>query len=183
MNTLSIDEYRPLNRWDNSFIQPGKVGSVGDVVLGVKLRHSAPDTPIRFDNFFSHSNMIGITKTLLLMLLANGANISDGQGEGYMSGGGVARVVNSNWGGRRHFKVRHGWIMQDLRAPDKVHDPTLGEIPHYDWNNKVATTYQAMRTGNRFLPLPGPYQPAPGEQTRGARGPTTQQIGENSIVY
>ena len=85
MNSLSIDEYRPLNRWDNCFIQPGKVGSVGDVVMGVRLRHSAPDTPLRYDNFFSHANMI-----------ANGANVTDGQGEGYAGGGGPARVVDSN---------------------------------------------------------------------------------------
>lgn len=172
MTSLSIDEYRPLNRWDNSFIQPGKVGSVGDVIMGVRLRHSAPDTPLRYDNFFSHANMI-----------ANGSNVTDGQGEGYAGGGGPARIVDSNWGGRRHFKVRHGWIMQDIRAPDKTHEPETGEIPHYDWNNRIATTYQSFRTGNRFLPLPGPYQPAPGEQTRGARGPTTQMIGENNIVY
>lgn len=118
-----------------------------------------------------------------LTLLANGANVTDGQGEGYAGGGGPARVVDSNWGGRRHFKVRHGWIMQDLRAPDKIHDPTVGETPAYDWNNRIATTYQSFRTGNRFLPLPGPYQPAPGEQTRGARGPSVSEIGENNIVY
>ena len=94
MNSLSIDEYRPLNRWDNCFIQPGKVGSVGDVVMGVRLRHSAPDTPLRYDNFFSHANMI-----------ANGANVTDGQGEGYAGGGGPARVVYSNWGGRRHLYI------------------------------------------------------------------------------
>lgn len=94
MTSLSIDEYRPLNRWDNSSIQPGNVGSVGSTLLGVRLRHSAPDTPLRYDNFFSHANMI-----------ANGSNVSDGQSVGYAGGGGPARVVDSNWGGRRHLYV------------------------------------------------------------------------------
>lgn len=168
--TLSIDEYRPLNRWAHSFIQPGSVGSVGGTNLQVRLKQSAPDLPLRYDPLFSHKNMI-----------ANGSNVQDGSIPSYMSNGGPARVINSNWGGRRHFKVRHGWIMQDLRAPDKFHEPEVDNIPRFDWNNRIATTYQAHRTGNMFLPLPGPYMPAPGEMTRGGREPIFTQIAGDLI--
>lgn len=166
-DTLSIDEYRPLNRWDNSYIQPGNVGGVGETNLQVRLRHSAPDLPLRYDPLFSHKNMV-----------ANGSNINNGSITSYTSGGGPARVVDSNWGGRRHFKVRHGWIIQDIRGPDKIHEPATGPEGQYDWNNRIATAYDSFRTGNMFLPLPGGYQPAPGELTRGARGPTTTFLGE-----
>ena len=163
-NSQSIDEYRPMNRWDHSFIQPGNVGSVGSTVLQVRLKHSAPDLPLRYDPLFSHKNMI-----------ANGSNVQNGSVPSYVSDGGPARVVDSNWGGRRHFKVRHGWIIEDMRAPDKAHEPEMDNIPSYDWNNRIATAYQSNRTGNMFLPVPGPYQPAPGEQTRGGMFPSVTQ--------
>lgn len=166
-NTLSIDEYRPLNRWDCSYIQPGNVGSVGEANVQVRLKHSAPDLPLRYDPLFSHKNEV-----------ANGSNVNDGSITSYTSDGGPARVVDSNWGGRRHFKVRHGWIIQDLRAPDKIHQPETGEEGQYDWNNRIATAYDSYRTGNMFLPLPGPYRPQPGELTRGARAPTIQILPE-----
>jgi len=163
--TLSIDEFRPMNRWNHSFIQPGNVGSVGETLVQVRYKQSAPDLPMRYDPLFSHKNMV-----------SNGSNVQNGTIVSYDSGGGAARTISSNWGGRRHFKVRHGWIMQDLRAPDKIHEPATGEIPSYDWNNKIATAYDSFRTGNLFLPIPGPYTPAYGEFARGGEGPTRELI-------
>jgi len=51
--SLSIDSIRPMNRWDYSRIQPGSVGSVGDTNVAVRLKHSSPNMPLRFDKTFS----------------------------------------------------------------------------------------------------------------------------------
>ena len=154
--SLSIDEIRPLNRWDHCRIQPGNVGSVGDCLVQPRLKHSAPDMPLRFDPYFSHGNSV-----------VNGSNINNGTRTSYASGGGPARTVDSNWGGRRNFKVRNGWIYQDMRSPDTLHEPINTGTPQYSWHNKIATAYEAKRTGNMFLPLPGPYLLHPSETPRG----------------
>ena len=54
--TLSIDNVRHhLNTWNNKYIAPGPVSSVGDVLLGVRLKHSAPNLPLRWDPKFPRS--------------------------------------------------------------------------------------------------------------------------------
>jgi len=158
--SLSIDALRPMNRWNHDRIQPGNVGSVGDVNLQPRLKHSAPDLPLRYQPDFAHKNEVFL-----------GSNVQNGSSASYVSGGGPASVVDSNWGGRRDFKISHGWIYQDMRAPDTLHEPLLGETPHYSWNNKIATTYEAFRTGNQFLPVPGAYMLHPGEVPRGGQVP------------
>lgn len=169
--SLSIDAIRPLNRWDDSSIRPGAVGSIGDVNCQPRLKHSAPELPLRFEPEFAHGNEVKL-----------GSNVSDGQHLGYDSKGGPARLIDSNWGGRRHFKTRHGYIMQDLRQPDTRYEPYVGATPQYSWRNKLATTYDARRTGEMFLPLPGGYAPNPGETPRGGLMPRiTDVIGELDI--
>lgn len=168
--SLSIDEIRPLNRWDYSRIQPGAVGSVGDVNLTPRLKHSAPDLPLRFQKEFAGKNSIFL-----------GSNVCDGQHVGYDSGGGPARTVDSNWGGRRRFKTRHGYIMQDLRAPDNMVEPYVGSTPGYSWRNKLAKTVEAKRTGFNFLPLPGAYFPESHQVVRGGNFPYTTDIEPGTL--
>ncbi len=163
--SLSIDQIRPLNRWNHSSIRPGVVGSVGDVNLTPRFKHSSPDLPIRWDPYFHGKNAVFL-----------GSNVGNGTVVGYDSGGGPARTVDSNWGGRRNFKVRNGWIMQDMRAPDTLHEPVMGSTPSYSWHNKIATNYESKRTGDKFLPLPGPYIPSRGENTRGGAYPHTRDV-------
>ena len=157
--SLSIDAIKPLNRWDYCRIQPGPVGSVGDVLCQPRLKQSAPDLPMRFDPNFSHQNEVFL-----------GSNVQDGQFTSYDSGGGMARTVDSNWVNRK-FKTSHGWIYQDLRGPDTLHEPFTGETPDYSWQNKIATAYEAFRSGNSFLPVTGAYAQSPGEVTRGGDVP------------
>ena len=78
--------------------------------------------------------------------------------------------------GNRSFKYSKGWIIQDVRASDKLHEPSTGSIPQLEWQNKIATVYNARRTGNLFLPLPGPYQLSEGEVPRGGAGPVVTDI-------
>ncbi|MBF9645471.1 hypothetical protein IAI43_12105, partial [Streptococcus pseudopneumoniae] len=56
----------------------------------------------------------------------------------------------------RGFKTQHGLVYQDLRAPDTTLEPIMGSTGRYPWYNKIATIYEAKRTGDLFLPLPGP---------------------------
>ena len=63
-----------------------------------------------------------------------------------------------------------------MRAPDKLHEPQMGSTPSYSYNNKIATNYESKRTGDKFLPLPSPYIPSPGEITRGGAYPSTRDF-------
>ena len=159
MSSLSIDEpyyYRPL-----PCFTPGANSSVGEVNTSVRFKTSAPDMPLRFDPYTSFMNQI-----------KNGSNVQNGQNKSYSSGGGPARTLDSNWlpGGRRRY-IRHGWICQDVRAPDTQHQPINTGTPQYSWHNKVATVYDLKRTGDRFLPLPGPYMLHPSQISRGGNAP------------
>lgn len=163
--SLSIDAIRPLNRWDHSSIRPGVVGSVGDVNMTPRLKHSHPDMPLRFERSFSGKNEAFL-----------GSNVQNGTQKSYDSGGGPARTVDSNWGGRRRFQTRHGYVFQDVRKPDDLVVPVLGETPDYSWRNQVATSYEAKRTGELFLPLPGGYDLAQGQVPRGGAIPRVTDI-------
>jgi hypothetical protein len=163
--SLSIDVMKPLNRWDYSSIRPGSVGSVGDVNMTPRLKHSHPDMPLRFDRSFSGKNSVFL-----------GSNVQNGTQKSYDSGGGPARTVDSNWGGRRRFQTRHGYIFQDIRTPDDLVVPVLGTTPSYSWRNKVATNFEAKRTGELFLPLPGGYDLSAGQVPRGGTTPRITDI-------
>ena len=153
---LSRDARRPLNRWDYSSIRPGPVSSVGDVHLSARFKHSNPDLPIRWA-----PTTYGQREPFY------GSNVTDGQWISYDSTGGPAATIDSNWGGRRDFRTNYGWTFQDARAEDRRVEPIVGETPQYSWNNKIATIYEARRTGDKFLPLPGPYIINRGEIARG----------------
>lgn len=56
-----------INRWNNSFIQPGSVGSVGDVHVTPRLKHSCPELPIRWSRTYSGEGA-----------LQAGSNVQDG---------------------------------------------------------------------------------------------------------
>lgn len=165
--SLSIDAIRPLNRWDDSSIRPGVVGSVGDALVQVRYKHSNPDMPLRFDPSNSHRREPYL-----------GSNVQDGQSISHCDKGGPNFTIDSNWGGRRGFKTSHGWYYQDVRAPDRRVEPIVGATPQYDWHNKIAQTYNARVTGDLFLPLPGEYMLNPGDIPRGGSKPrVTDEVG------
>lgn len=129
----------------NYYIHPGDVGSVGDVVAGVRLKHSAPELAIRWEG-----GTVGPAQERL----------------GSCTSRENARVYDSNWESGRSFKIGEGWIIQDLRVPDDLVEPYVGSTFDYSWRNKVATVYEAQRGGEYFLTKPGPYQQSPGEINR-----------------
>lgn len=127
--------------------------------------------PIRWDEWTAHGNEP-----------RNGSNVQSGAYTSHCSRGGPAFTIDSNWGGRRDFKTSHGWYYQDMRAPDRRVEPIVGSTPQYSWHNKIATTYEARRTGFNFLPLPGPYLPNRGEITRGGQFPRlTDAVGGDAM--
>lgn len=133
---------------NTEIISPGLVGSVGDTLVSVRLRQSEPNMRMRFDKEFSGKNEP-----------RGGSNVQDGYSYSYTSGGGPAKTLDHGWR-RQSFRTNHGWISQDLRVPDKMVQPIMGSTERYMWNNKVATLYEAKRTGDMFLPVPGGYQPS-----------------------
>jgi len=169
----NIVSYKRLNQWDNQSIRPGPVGSVGDTLGQIRFKHSFPDQGIRLDPKYKNNKQNRL-----------GSNVSDGNHKSFTTGGrGDPLVWDEPWNGSRAQKVSHGTIFQDMRAPDKLHEPYLGSLPQYSWQNKLATVYNAKRTGNMFLPVPGPYILSPGEVPRGGQIPImtrtegTDQVG------
>jgi hypothetical protein len=155
MTTLA--KPRRLNQMENA--RPGMVGSVGDSLVSVQLAKSTPDSAVRFDPAFFNRPDDGSLLT----------------GQPY--------TFDSAWNMGRSENTAYGMMQQDLRAPDKLHEPTLGSVPQYQWRNKIATVYEAKRSGQKFLPLPGPYVPATGEMVRGGQVVRTTDVeGLYSVV-
>jgi hypothetical protein len=141
MTTLA--KPKRLNQMESC--RPGMVGSVGDANIFPQLAVSTPGLPIRWDqNFIKRQD--------------NGSIVT---GQPY--------VYDSSWNMGRSENTAYGLRQQDLRAPDRLHEPTLQSIPQYQYRNKIATVYEAKRTGQKFLPLPGPYQISVGEISRGGQ--------------
>lgn len=147
---------------------PGPTGTVGVPLTSIKLKHSNPDMPLRWDKTFSGKNSP-----------LHGSNIQNGYSYSFTSGGGPARMDYEANFNRRSFKTDHGWEYQDLRKPDVKHETIMGSTGRYSYNNKIATLYEAKRTGNMFLPLPGAYGPK--GLTRGNQVPRVMSSSATSL--
>jgi hypothetical protein len=85
--SLSLDAWRPKNRWDYDSIRPGVVGSVGDCLLTERLKSTFPG------DFLWERSTFGQNES------RHGSNVQDGYSYSYNSGGGPNRTKDSNWGG------------------------------------------------------------------------------------
>lgn len=145
--------------WNHDYIHPGGVSSVGDVLVAPRLKQSAPDLPLRFESVFYNRQK------------KNGSK--------------VTREPNtsiSGFGGKRSFKVSHGWYYQDKRKPATSTEPTMASLGDYSWQNKLATVVEAKRTGDKFLPLPGPFTLKEGVVPRGGSLPIVTTAGGTDVV-
>jgi hypothetical protein len=171
MNRIKMEiittRVKPLNRWDKDSIRPGPVGSVGDVNLQVKLKHSAPDLPQRYDKTFSGKNEVW-----------SGSNISDGQWTGFTSGGRGAITVSRPMQNRAGFKTPVGWMIENILPVDRTRMAKMVPLGQYSWESDKARIYKAKTTGEQFLPLPMGYTKA--ELPRGSHFPriVASSIGE-----
>ena len=162
---------RPLNRWDHDSMRPGPVGSTGDALMQTRLKTSMHGMPMRWYEPTAHERECRL-----------GSNVSDGQERSYTSGGACAAVHDSNWGYRQTFKTQRGWVHEDIRAPDRATQEMMGGLPQYSWHNTLATVHHARVSGDNFLPLPGGYGLAPGEDPRGGSAPrVTDRTGPSAV--
>ena len=163
-----IRAVKPLNRWDHDSIRPGSVGSVGDVLGQVRLKNSAPDLPYRWEMSTAKKNEPRV-----------GSNVQNGSQASFTSGGLGAETIDSTWT-RDTFMTQRGWTHQDLSAPDKLVIPVDIPAPSYSWANRQANIYEARRTGQNFLPLPGGFAPE-GGVPRGGSAPQMEAIGGGAV--
>lgn len=99
--TTTLRHQKPLNRWANDRIQPGSVGSVGDVLGQVRVKQSSPDMPFAWDPIFS-----GADEPF------RGSNVQNGTIGSWTSDGMAAKTLDGLWDGRRDFKTSYGWVHQ-----------------------------------------------------------------------
>lgn len=132
---------KPKNRWNNDWISPGVVGSVGDVNLSIRLKQSTPDLPMRWVG-----STVGKKESRL------GSNVQDGYKRSYTSGGRGASTIEYDW-----YNPIENDYFQDLRAPSKTHMEVMGSLPQFSWNNLVQTTMNATAGDPNFATTPGEY--------------------------
>lgn len=58
-----------------------------------------------------------------------------------------ADLEDSRWVGNRNFKTNVGWRVEDITQPDTFVEPFVASLGDYSWRNRIATTYEARRTG------------------------------------
>lgn len=116
----------PYQRWSDSFIQPGVVGSVGDVNLTPFLKTSCIDQPRRVEKKFAGNNEPPL-----------GSHVQNGDEPNYYNFM-VPRVIDSNWDAPRRRKIQNGFIRTDVQNPDNLTEPFVSFLGDYSWRNKVA---------------------------------------------
>jgi hypothetical protein len=155
---------RPFQTQSYQRIQPGSVGSVGDVLGQIRIKQSYPDAPFAWDPTFSN---LGESRL--------GSGVQNGQEGSYMSNGMGPVTVDLGWSSRKSHKSNLGWVYQDIKETDKLVVPIDYPAPRYHWNNTVAKVCEARVTGDKFLPAPGPF--APESITRGNQIPRSTSLG------
>jgi len=126
--------------------RPGRVGSVGEVIVKTRFRQSTPDMPWAYDPYWAGSRANKL-----------GSNVQDGHTLGYDNHGGPARTINANWNGNRSFKHQYGWVYHDTQPPDKSVQPEMSWLGDVSWRRKLAQPQIAKRTGSLFLIKPNGY--------------------------
>lgn len=149
----------PLNKWNKSYISPGLVGSVGDVLISTKLKQSAPDMEPRYEYWNTGLNTIFY-----------GSNVQDGYSESFTSNGMGSKTVSRPIYRYTGYKTNVGWRHQDIVPTDNYREAKQAALPQFGWKSQVASILRTKHTGEMFTPLPGGYGPS--SQTRGTQHPT-----------
>jgi len=161
MSVISQSAYRPLNRWNNDYISPGAVGSVGDALMAVQLKSTLPG------DYREASYTKGNKECRF------GSNVTDGFWTSYSTGAGPATVYDEAFEGYRDDKTAVGWEYQDLRATDRSETAILQATPQYTWRTKVAEVYRAQTPCGLFaIPKGGMIEPPKNGLTRGGMYPS-----------
>lgn len=144
--------------------RPGRVGSVGDVIVKPRFRQSSPDMPWAYDPYWagSRANILG-------------SNVQDGNTLGYVNSGGPANTICAKWNGNRSFKHQYGYEHHDVQAPNKTTEPVLSWLGDVSWRRKLARPQIIKRTGTLFLVKPNGYNS--NGRNRGGNYPTSTSAG------
>lgn len=142
------------------FYKAEAVGPIGDVHQIVKLKHSCPEMPLRFEKTFSTARV--------------GQNVQDGDSPSYNTGAYGAKTVISAFDRPSNVTTSGGFTLQNIIPEDREVIADTIALPSYDWENLIAQTYKAQVTGNAFLPLPGGFRPEAGAIPRGGAVPSNQ---------
>ena len=165
MTSLLTNTERLHDQWLNDYISPGNVGSVGDVLMDVRLKQSAPDMDMRYLNLTHGKNESRF-----------GSNVQNGTLTNFFNFG-PATAIDHNWNINRGKKYKIGFKFENLQPPDKT--PSMqtmqGALPQFSWHTTTSNVYRALHSGSMFLPAPGPFQPGPGEIPRGGNVPSIVQ--------
>jgi hypothetical protein len=127
--------------------RPGRVGSVGDVIVKTRFRQSTPFMPWAYDPYWAgdRANKLG-------------SNVVDGDTISYDSLGGPARTFDSKWTGNRSFKHAYGYEQHDVQSlVDKSTEPVLAWQGDFSWRRKLANTAIIKRSGSLFNVQPHGY--------------------------
>jgi len=165
MTTLLRNTERLHDQWLNDYISPGNVGSVGDVLMDVRLKQSAPDMDMRYLSLTHGKNESRF-----------GSNVQNGTLTNFFNFG-PATAIDHNWNINRGKKYKIGFKFQNLQPPDKT--PSMqtmeGGQPQFSWHTTTSNVYRALHSGSMFLPAPGNYWLQPGQLPRGGNVPTVVQ--------
>jgi hypothetical protein len=155
-------ENRPYQRWSDSYISPGPVGSLGDALVTPMLKTSYIEQPPRFDKAF------GVT---------DGTALQNGDDANYLHAG-VGRCIDSNWDIRRpKRKYQNGWKSINVQSPDMMTEPYVSQLGDFSWRNQVA---RVTTTPYQMNP-PGEYVPA--GTPRGGAVPRITEIYADEDTY
>lgn len=124
------------------------VGPIGDVHQIVKLKHSCPEAPLRYDSTFSTARV--------------GQNLQDGDSPSYNTGWYGAKTQTLAFDRPSNVTTSGGFTFQDIIPTDREVIADTIPLPSYSWENSIAQVYKAQVTGNAFLPLPGGFKPEGG---------------------
>lgn len=139
-----IVELKQYQRWSDFVMQPGSVGSVGDVLPTSFLKTSCTDLPRRLDSTFAGA-----------FALPLGSVVQNGTEPDFLTGGLGARTVDTNWDvPRRRVPIANGWRYQDLSPADMLVEPLVSSLGDFSWRNKLAKVQDRV-TG--FEQVPGEY--------------------------
>lgn len=148
---------KPRFKNQNVFYKAEEVGPIGDVHQIVKLKHSCPEMPLRFDQTFSTARV--------------GQNIQDGDSPSFNTGWCNAKTQILAFDRPSNNTISGGFTVENIIPEDREVIADTIPLPSYNWQNLMAQTFKAQVTGNAFLPLPGGFKPEVGAVPRGGAVP------------
>ena len=156
----------------------GPQHSLGETINRVRLRSSAPDLPMVWSQDTSGDKV-----------LRKSNYIQDGDVnmfQGKYGHGMHGRMSDTRWDRPVHsFKFQYGRRFRDIIPPDKSTDVTMRGLPKFTYRHQIARVYNVKHYGEKFLPLPGPYECPKGQIPRGGNYPriTDQQVNGEATAF